>query len=350
MLTHQIIVCGWAIFLFTLAMRHSLAGRKQGKLTRTFRACSPYLREIISLSVWNARVNEAPWFAPRAAANTSPDDKFTRLPPPISSRPKHSRGFSTPVAFFTRKYNNDGNRPPLRRDESQSSLSTAESGDPIVSVLPVRERANTGTGFTHARGRSEPVPAVFGTAATRANPYAATPVAMPARPSMAARATTGTTAPAPPPKSSPRPSAPQRSASESRPSPYVPAGVTRSGSSGAPKAKGSPSAAAATAAAPVMRSASGSAPAKRPTYTRAGSSSRAVPTPAASPPQLERRPTTTRPPVVYVPTPASTRQWQRSPPTSSDNIAASLPPIAAAMMKDKERERGRPPTAGPSTS
>jgi hypothetical protein len=122
-------------------------------------------------------VNEAPWFRSKAP-KASPEDKFTRLPPPISSRSKHRRHFSSPVAFFTRRYKNtDAEKTALRRNDSGSSRSvtTEESVGYVAAPIHPANRDRRGTGFLHTRTRSEPVPAMFGTAAARAAAMAPPP-------------------------------------------------------------------------------------------------------------------------------------------------------------------------------
>lgn len=283
--------------------------------------------------VWNARVNQAPWFAPKgtSAKPAAPaDDRFTRLPPPVSSR-RHKHHFSSPVAFFTRKNTDaEARRPVLRHQESGSSQSvtteessTGYDGPTTYTPGAMRQRGppvTTGTGFaSHSRSRSAPVvPAVFGSAA-RKN---AAPASMVDRPPV------GQT--------------PSRRPSASGPAPAVPA-------------KSTPSKEKAMPPTPLSRNASASAAVSKPPLNRAVSASR---TPGAEVTRsrsrgdtaaratVERRPTTTRPPIVYVPTPPSTHAWQKSPAGSTD--AVTMPPIAARMMAEQRRgvDRGRPPTTG----
>jgi len=74
-----LVLFGYSLFLFALAMRHHTAGRKQ---------------------VWNARVTEAVWFNPTKKASPSAKEKFTRLPPPILAfarrKSSHERNHSAP--------------------------------------------------------------------------------------------------------------------------------------------------------------------------------------------------------------------------------------------------------------
>jgi hypothetical protein len=249
-------------------------------------------------------VNEAPWFGPKTP-KASPEDKFTRLPAPISSRSKHRRHFSSPVAFFTRKYRNaEAEKKALRNNDSGSSRSVTTDESAGYVAAPVHS-TNRGTGYLHARARSEPVPAVFGTAANRA-------AAMPARPPLSK-------APAVPFQSQPA-----RRPSESRP---TAAAATRSRglSSGINKPV------------PPTPALSRNVPASnvKTPMGRSGSNSRGGP---RSPP-LERRPTTTSTPIVYVPTPASTHAWQRSPLTSAEAVGTAG--ISSRMMQGDNMNRGR---------
>ncbi|KAF8306465.1 hypothetical protein DL93DRAFT_2088583 [Clavulina sp. PMI_390] len=315
-----ILLCGWAIFLFTLAMRHHLAGRKQ---------------------VWNARVNEAVWFQPRKSAKDSSQERFTRLPPPISARPKHRRGFSSPVSYFTRKNPDEGagaSRPGLQRNESGSSRSvtTEESHVGVLPSASMRERPRlgvvTGAAGTHGRSRSEP--------AVMAN----VPPPPPRKTSGAGAADAGAGL--------------TRSRSATTKPPTVPpkqagASTTRrpsAGTSAAAMAAASATAAAAAVSrskATPTRSASQSqfkaAPSGRPPVGGRSATAGAIPTSQKAKPTPERRPTTTRTPKVYVPTPP------RSP---IDPPAVTMPPIAAMMMQekrnalDRDRDRGRPPVSG----
>lgn len=323
-------------------MRHHLAGRKQGSFACYTRGSSIWLKHFSLALVWNARVNEAPWFR---SPKPSSDDRLTRLPPPISARTRHRRNFSSPVAFFTRKHKDtdaDPEKPALRRQDSASSrsITTEESGGngPAIAGAAYTGEGQRGTGFVHARARSEPIPAMFGSAATRAN----------------------VTATRPPLAPTPAKFQSQRRPSESRPSP--PAALARSGGGTGIEKPTPPTPAlsrntsASKTKTSLGRSGSASAPrgatGTSTTAAAVAAGSRNGPkaaTPPTTKPFLDRRPTTTRPPVVYVPTPASTHAWQRSPLTSSDAVGSTpgvMPPIAARMMESRERDRGRPPTAG----
>lgn len=262
-------------------------------------------------------MNEAPWFRPKAP-KASLEDKFTRLPPPISSRTRHQRHFSSPVAFFTRRYKNtDAEKTTLHRKNSGSSRSvtTEESAGFVAVPVTSAKRDQRGTGFLHTRTRSEPVPVMFGSAATRAV------TAMPARPPLSN------------PPAVPQKPQPARRPSESRPPPATAsatvAAASRSRAPGVSTNKSVPPT-------PLVRNASAS---NSKTPQRSGSASRARP-------PLENRPMTTTRPVVYVPTPASTHAWI-SPLTSSEAVGTAGKPLIASRMM-QERERGRPPTTGPS--
>jgi len=269
-------------------------------------------------------VNEAPWFSSRTP-KASPEDKFTRLPAPISSRSKHRRHFSSPVAFFTRKpRNKDAEKKALRHNDSGSSrsVSTDELAAPIVAPAYA---ANRGTGFLHTRTRSEPVPAMFGTAATRA-------AVMPPRPPLSKP-------PAVPPSYQPA-----RRPTESRPaaaSAATAAGASASATAAAAyRSRGlSTNASKPVPPTPAMPR---NVPNSKTPIGRSDSNFRGGP--PRPRPSLDRRPTTTSTPVVYVPTPASTQAWQRSPLTSSEAVgAAGLPPIASRMMHERSAgaNRGR---------
>jgi len=107
-----LLLLGYAIFLFTLAMRHHAAGRKQ---------------------VWNARVNEAQWFSPTKAASPSSEEKFTRLPPPVSASSRRKNG---------------------HRHNLSAPVAAAVVPEPTRNIS-----TSAGYPLTHSRSRSAPTPA-----------------------------------------------------------------------------------------------------------------------------------------------------------------------------------------------
>ncbi|KAF8341380.1 uncharacterized protein EI90DRAFT_1729594 [Cantharellus anzutake] len=136
---NALILLGYCLWLLVLAMRHSYAGRKQ---------------------VWNARVNEAQWFLPR---KSSSDEKFTRLPAPVSS--------------FSR-----------RRQSHWRNQSTPETVTPSASASISRNASNSSSSpLTHTRSRSAPAAAIVAAAAvptrkTSTNPAKGSPPAPPSPP------------------------------------------------------------------------------------------------------------------------------------------------------------------------
>jgi hypothetical protein len=151
-------------------MRHSLAGRKQ---------------------VWNARVNEAPWFGmsffkatDKSPSANSSDEKLTRLPPPVSANTRrgrrasemsvssyHRRGIGAPVFFAPARTESTtpngagGDRPRLFGTWGASKSPLANSSDekptrkPPVSDTTKRSwrASEVSVSSNHRRGLRTPI-------------------------------------------------------------------------------------------------------------------------------------------------------------------------------------------------
>ncbi|KAF9504008.1 hypothetical protein BS47DRAFT_1355607 [Hydnum rufescens UP504] len=118
-----LLLMGYALFLFVLAMRHHASGRKQ---------------------VWNARVTEAVWFNLPKKSSPTEKEKFTRLPPPILAVARresnnHLRNLSSPLPWV----------PQAEINRNKSTRSTGKQQGP-----PQRQSSRT-------RGQSVPAVAAY---------------------------------------------------------------------------------------------------------------------------------------------------------------------------------------------